>query len=266
MKILIGVIIVLAAVAWLTRYLFRRITVFQSERGLLYKRGKFISVLDPGVYWYIPYYAAITKVDARLKYASLVGQEILSSDNVSLKLSLTVAYEYADLAIAINNIQNVDQAVHLEIQQVARDIIGQHKVDEILEKRGELSQRLFEKAPSHLAPLGITVKSISIRDITFPGELKKIFSEVVRAQKEGVAALERARGETAALRNLANAAKMMEGNPGLLQLRLIQAVGSTSGNTIVFGTSSNDQIIPVKKQGSQSEPASSVSKSTNDSQ
>jgi len=248
MGIWIGIICAIGALAvfaWSTGS-FQRITVFQFERGLLYKRGKFISILEPGVYC-LPCHTVITKVDVRLKYASLVGQEILSSDNVPLKLSLTVAYEYADLEVAMNKIQNVDQAVYLEMQQVARDVIGQRKIDEILEKRNELSQELLEKTPPRLVPLGVTLKSISIRDITFPGDLKKIFAEVVRAQKEGVAALERARGETAALRNLANAAKMMEGNPGLLQLRLIQVVSSTSGNTIVFGAPSNDQIIPVKK-------------------
>ena len=81
----------------------------------------------------------------------------------------------------------------------------------------------------------------------FPGQLKEIFAQVVKARKEGLAALERARGETAALRNLANAAKMAEKSPALMQLRLIQAVGESSGNSVVLGLPS--QVVPIQGQG-----------------
>ncbi len=247
MKLLLLFGLLLAA--WLLLSLFKRMVIFHYERGLLYRQGKFISIINPGVYWYSSIRTTITKVDIRLKYVSIVGQEILSNDNVSLKLSLTISYEYSDLSTAFNDVRDVDQAIYLEVQQVAREIIGQQKIGDIVEKRSELSLQLNEFAPPRLTPLGVTLKSISIKDITFSGELKKIFAEVVRAQKEGLANLERARGETAALRHLANAAKMMDGNPSLMQLRLIQSIGSTSGNTIVFGASPSDQIIPVKVKG-----------------
>jgi hypothetical protein len=80
----------------------------------------------------------------------------------------------------------------------------------------------------------------------FPGELKKIFAQAVKAQKEGLAQLERARGETAALRSLANAARMIEQNPALLQLRLLQAVGENSGNTFVLGVPGQTMPLPVR--------------------
>ena len=78
-----------------------------------------------------------------------------------------------------------------------------------------------------------------------PGDLKRIFAQEVAARKEGLAALERARGETAALRNLANAARMIEDNPALMQLRLLQQLGTTGGNTVVLGESA---VIPVAKR------------------
>lgn len=77
---------------------------------------------------------------------------------------------------------------------------------------------------------------------------------MIRAQKEGLAALERARGETAALRHLANAARMVEGNPALLQLRLIQAVGDGSGNTVVLGLSGQPNPLPIKASGGRPAP------------
>ena len=86
----------------------------------------------------------------------------------------------------------------------------------------------------------------------FPGELRKIFSEVVKAQKEGQAALERARGETASLRNLANAARMIEGSPGLMNLRVLQTIANAAGgagNTFVMGVPQG--IVPVGKTATQ---------------
>jgi hypothetical protein len=83
----------------------------------------------------------------------------------------------------------------------------------------------------------------------FPGELKKIFTQVVRARQEGLAALEKARGETAALRNLANAAQLVDRNPSLMQLRLLQVIGQQSGNTVVLGVPSSSGPIPINKAG-----------------
>ena len=255
-QILIGVIVFVGAAALAVNSVLKKITIFETEKGLLYKKGRFISVLNPGQYWYLPFRTVITKIDIRLRYVSLVGQEVLSSDNVSLKLSIAASYEYADVAHAINKIQSVDQALYLEIQQAVRDIIGGLKIDEVLEKRKELSTHLLEAASPRLAALGLALKSISVKDITFPGELKKIFAEVVKAQKEALASLERARGETAALRNLANAAKMLEGNPALMQLRLLQSIGGSTGNTIVLGLADKEQIIPLKNAKTVLEAAS----------
>ena len=82
----------------------------------------------------------------------------------------------------------------------------------------------------------------------FPGKLKEIFAQVVNARKEGLAALEKARGETAAMRNLANAARMMESNPNLMQLRLLQALGKSSGNTLILGMPPHTMPVHVSKE------------------
>ncbi|MBN2311251.1 MAG: hypothetical protein JXR94_19895, partial [Candidatus Hydrogenedentes bacterium] len=101
---------------------------------------------------------------------------------------------------------------------------------------------------SKIAELGLRLISVDLKDIMFPGKLKEMFAQVVSARKEGLAALERARGETAALRNLANAAKMIENNPNLMQLRLLQALGEASGNTLVLGMSPQAAPVPVSKK------------------
>jgi len=82
--------------------------------------------------------------------------------------------------------------------------------------------------------MGVEVMSVGIKDLTFPGTIKQTCAQVVAARQEGLAALERARGETAALRSLANGAKLLENNPNLLHLRTLQALNESSGNTVVL--------------------------------
>jgi regulator of protease activity HflC (stomatin/prohibitin superfamily) len=97
-------------------------------------------------------------------------------------------------------------------------------------------------APRAVA-LGISLQKIEVRDIILPGDLKRAFAQTISAQKEGLANLERARGETASLRSLANAAKLMQDHPGLLQLRAIQAIEASKGNTITLGLADSREKI-----------------------
>jgi regulator of protease activity HflC (stomatin/prohibitin superfamily) len=105
---------------------------------------------------------------------------------------------------------------------------------------------LFELSEKRIAELGLKLVWVNVKDIMFAGEFKKIFSQVVEARQEGLAALEKARGETAALRSLANAAKLIESNPALMQLRLLQTFGETSGNSMILKLSPD---LPIKLNG-----------------
>ncbi len=225
----------------------RRLTVLEYERGLKYTKGRFNSVLGPGQYWYMPYFTFIVKVDVRPRFASITGQEVLSSDGVTLKVSLAANFEITDPYIAINNVMSFEQALYLELQLALREIIGAEDIDTVLSSRDDISKKLMELTEHKIAELGLKLISVDLKDIMFPGKLKEIFAQVVGARKEGLAALEKARGETAALRSLANAAKMMEGNPNLMQLRLVQALGETSGNTLILGMPPQSTPIPVSK-------------------
>ncbi len=141
-----------------------------------------------------------------------------------------------------NKIENYTEAFYAIIQLAIRDIIGSMKIDEVLEQRATLNQKLMELTAKKAEELGIRIQLIGMKDIMFPGELKKVFAKVVEAQKEGLAALERARGETAALRCLANVSKVLEDNPVLMQLRALQS----TGNTVVIGVGNN--IVPIKEK------------------
>jgi len=93
----------------------------------------------------------------------------------------------------------------------------------------------------------VELLAADIKDVMFPGELKALFAQVVNARKEGEAALERARGETAALRNLANAAGLMEQRPALMQLRVLQTLGQSTGNTVVLGLGGQFGVVPLRE-------------------
>ncbi len=224
----------------------QRITILEYEKGLKYTKGKFKAVIGPGQYWYISFFVVIQKIDIRPRFVSITGQEVLSSDGVTLKVSLAANYEISDPNVAINKSQSFQEALYLELQLALREIIGSAEIDTILNSRSELSKKLMEMSETKARDLGLRLISVNLKDIMFPGKLKEMFAQVVNARKEGLAALEKARGETAALRNLANAAKMIESNPSLMQLRLVQALGESKGNTLILGMPPHVSPIPIK--------------------
>jgi regulator of protease activity HflC (stomatin/prohibitin superfamily) len=229
------VVAVVVAVMIVAKYGLRRTTVYEYERGIQYVRGKFQAVIPPGQYWYVPWSTSVRKVDVRPRFASITGQEILSADGVTLRVSLAANYEVVDPDLAINKVQDFQETLYAELQLALRQIIGSLDIDALMTAREDISRKLAEMTAGKARELGLRLISVGVKDIMFPGKLKDIFAQVVGARKEGLAALEKARGETAALRNLANAAQMVESNPGLMQLRMLQTLGGSSGNTLVLG-------------------------------
>ena len=246
MEYLTPIIVVVVVLVLFAKMGVRRITIFEYERGLKYTKGKFKAVIGPGQYWYMPFFVFIQKIDVRPRFVSITGQEVLSSDGVTLKVSLAANYEITDPNVATNKVQNFQDALYLQLQLALREIIGSAEIDTVLNSRNELSKELMDLTEAKAQDLGLKLISVNLKDIMFPGKLREIFSRVVNAQKESLATLEKARGETAALRSLANAAKMIESNPNLMQLRLVQAFGDSSGNTLILGMPNNVSPVPIE--------------------
>jgi regulator of protease activity HflC (stomatin/prohibitin superfamily) len=244
--LLVGAIVALILGLYLRATLFR-ITIFEYERGIRYRNGRFTGILEPGRHWVYRPRVMIRKVDVRPRFVTIAGQEVLSSDGVTLKVSLAAEYEIADPDVAVNKVESADQALYLTLQLALREIVGEAKIDDVLARREEFGQRLLELASGPAEQVGLRLLGVNVKDIMFPGELKKIFSQVVQAQKEGQAALEKVRSETAALRGLANAARMIEGNPSLFQLRLLQQLAASAGNTVVLGFPTAGTPLPLKE-------------------
>lgn len=245
---LFGVVAIFVFSKYIVKHLLRRARVVQYERGLKYTRGKFVSVVEPGQYWFIPLFTSIEKIDIRPRFVSITGQEVLSADGVALKVSLAANFEIVDPIVAINAAADFQEALYLELQLALRAIIGSADIDVVLNKRDELSKSLLQMTESKAAELGLRLISVNLKDIMFPGKLKETFARVVNARKESLAALEKARGETAALRSLANAARMLDDNPNLMQLRFVHALGESSGNTVMLGVPAQATAVAATRR------------------
>ena len=224
-----------------------RVTVLEYERGLRYDRGRFSRTLGPGRYWYLAWRTRIETLDVRPRIVTIGAQEVLTADLVGLKVSLAVRYEVADPARAVNEVADFEEHLYVHVQLLLRGLVAQTSVETLLEQRETMGERLLAGGQAAAESLGLRLLSADVKDVMFPGDLKRTFAQVAAARQEGQAALERARGETAALRHLANAAETVERHPALLQLRLLQQLDASSGHTLVLsladGRGSGDAVV-----------------------
>ncbi len=179
--------------------LFQRVVVHEYEAGLFYRRGRFKKRIGAGAYRLFKPWSEMSVIDLRRRIMQIQGQEVLSSDNVGLKVSVAATFEVSSPEKALHAVQDYAQALYTSIQIQLRNAIAASKIDDLLQQRLDVGNKLLSSTDPEA--IGLKLHAVEIKDVMFPGELKKIFAEVVRAQKEGQAALERARGETAALRN-----------------------------------------------------------------
>ncbi|HKE90806.1 MAG TPA: slipin family protein [Gemmatimonadales bacterium] len=229
------------------RSFFTRVVILEYERGVRYKDGAAVETLGPGVHW-MRSSSTVVRVDVRPTFVPVPGQEVVTADGVGVKLSLIAKYQVAEPAQALRSVASYRDALYTELQLALREIVAAGPVDAILAARLEIGKQLLGIAGPRVTTYGLTLLESEVKDVMFPGDLKKIFSQVVRARQEGLAALERARGESAALRNLANAAGLVEQRPALMQLRVLQALGQTPGNTVVLGLGGAPQTIPLRQE------------------
>lgn len=211
--------------------------VTEGWAGLLYHKGKFLEVLPAGqhVRWGRKFTMNLT--DLRKSSTVVPGQDVLSADNVGLKASLLLTYQVIDPVKAAHDTQNWLGDLYHAAQIALRAVAGGVTIEALLGQRLDLGAQLLARIKADTEKIGVNILAVEIRDVTLPNDLKRAFAEVLKAKQEGQAALERARGESAALRNLANAARVLEGNPALMNLRLMQslATAQNAGSTLVIG-------------------------------
>lgn len=238
---LAGVIVPVAIKRW--RHVF---CVPEGWTGLMYHHGLYVRRNNAGkhVVWGVGW--TMNQVDLRKASLLVAGQEVLTADNVSLKLSLLVTYQIAEPVKATHETQNWLSELYNTAQLALRGVVGAVAVEALLNQRLEIGTRLLAKVQPEAAKVGLNVLAVEVKDVIFPADLKRAFADVLKAKQEGQAALERARGESASLRNLANAARVLEGNPALMNLRLIQSLSAVQngGHTLVLGAPGG--FVPLK--------------------
>ena len=234
------------AAAVVRKKLRHEFIITQGFAGLLCQHGKFAELLAAGrhIRWGRGF--TLAQVDLRKATLTVAGQEILTADNVGLKASLLVTYEVADAVKAAHTTQQWYADLYNAAQLALRTVAGSVAVETLLIQRAGLAPQLLALVQPEAAKIGINVLAVEAKDVMFPAELKRAFADVLKAKQEGQAALERARGESASLRNLANAARVLEGNPALMNLRLMQSLtaAQNAGNTLVLGMPGG--FVPLK--------------------
>ncbi len=213
----------------------KRVTVGAWERGLLFRDGAVVDVLEPGTYrrWRARY--TVRRVDMRPWLLTVPTQEVPTSDGVAVKVTAAGRAKVVDPLAFVSAVQDTHSSLYLAVQLAMREVVATHTVEELLAGRAELGTELAA-AVRNVAELGVAVEHLELKDLILPSDLKRAQGEVLVARAQGLAALERARGETAALRSLANAARLAEASPALLQLRLFQQLAANPGHTVVIGT------------------------------
>lgn len=245
--ILAATLVVVVAVAIVRQV--KVVTIREWERGLRLQRGRLAGVVDPGVHVTFAPLSEVQPIDLRPSSMPMEGQEVLTADGAAAKVSLVARYVVGDPVAAITRDAAYQRTVYLWLQAALRDAVAGRTLDQALADRAAMGPEIREAVAGRVSEIGVDLLEVQVRDVMLPGELKRTYAGVIAARKEGEAALERARAETAALRSLANAGRAVADNPGLLQLRILQELGASSGNTVVFGAP-DGAVVPVASGGS----------------
>lgn len=233
--LLLLILVIVVLIATLASRFIGSVTIHEYERGLRFVRGRFTGLADAGTIYYLKPSTEIRVLDVRPTSMTIEGQEVMTSDGVALKISLVARYVVGDAAAYVMSDSASGRTMYLDIQLGLREVVAGKTVDEILAARTTIGPEILALVAPQVMTIGIELTAVEVRDVMVPSDLKRAFAAVVAARHDGAAALERARGETAALRSLANAGRMVGDNPGLLSLRVVQELSAKSGNTVVLG-------------------------------
>ena len=183
-------------------------------------------MLQPGfaMYWQFDREVKIRVTQTRVVTSEVCGQEILTRDRVSLRINLSAAYQIVDPMKAETAVADADEYIYRQLQLALRRAIGTRSLDELLADKKSVDQVIEASVAEPLTGVGVDIKSVGIKDIILPGEMKDILNQVVLAEKTAQANNIRRREETAATRSLLNTAKLMDENPLLIRLKELETL------------------------------------------
>jgi regulator of protease activity HflC (stomatin/prohibitin superfamily) len=213
----------------------RVVTVTELQHVVRIRDGRIERVLPPGRHRLSRRRDRLAVLPAVRQSLVVPSQEILTADGVTVRATVALVVTVADPVAAVRS-GDWHTQLYVDIQLALRVGVSSATLEDLVSNRADLDVPLREAASDSAGPLGLKVSKLAIRDLVVPGEQRRLLAQIVEAKLAGQAALERARGETAALRNLANAAALVKDNPELYKLRLLQEVATSEGNTFVIDT------------------------------
>ncbi len=200
--------------------------VKDNYMGLLLVDGELTGQLKPGLhaYWKFNRNVVIEQIDLRLQSMEVSGQEILTKDKVTLRVNMSAQYRVLDPVKARMALANFSDYLYRELQFALRQTIGTRTLDVLLGDKGELDRVVYDAVRQKVAEFGIEVRSVGVKDVILPGDMKDILNQVVETEKAAQANVIKRREETAATRSLLNTARLMDENPTLLRLKELEVL------------------------------------------
>jgi regulator of protease activity HflC (stomatin/prohibitin superfamily) len=217
MAVLIGIILVIMLFSGLR-------VVKEYERAVIFRLGNFKGVKGPGLFYKLPMFDSMRKVDLRIVTVDVPPQEAITKDNVTVKVDAVLYYKVSSPKTAVIYVQNYIKAVHKLAQTSVRSIIGQYSLDDLLKNREAVNNRLCSIIDEMSAPWGIKVVGVETKDLIIPHSMQRAMAKEAEAEREKRARLIKAQAELESASKLAGAAEEISKNPIVLELRRLQMI------------------------------------------
>ncbi|MFZ8790886.1 MAG: slipin family protein [Thermosphaera aggregans] len=196
----------------------------EYERAVVFRLGRLLGAKGPGIVLIIPFFDNLAKVDLRLVTIDVPKQEIITRDNVSVKVDAVIYYRVIDPVSAITKVANFHYSVSLLGQTVLRDVLGQAELDDLLSRREELNKKISGILDEMTMPWGIKISAVTIKSVELPEELMRALAKQAEAERWRRARIIEAEGERQASQILGEAARVYEEHPTALRLRELQTL------------------------------------------
>ena len=209
----------------------------EYERGVVFRLGRFVGVRGPGLILLIPLFEKMIKVPLRTVALDVPPQEVVTKDNVSVKVNAVMYFQVFEPGKAIIAVEDYLYATSQMGQTTLRSILGEHELDDLLSNRETINQKLQQVIDERTDPWGIKVSAVEVKDVDLPEGMKRALAKQAEAERERRAKVIHAQGEYEASTKLKDAADVMATQPVAIQLRYMQTlteIASEKNSTIVF--------------------------------
>ena len=230
--------IIIAIIVLVVFFLSAAIRILNEyERGVIFRLGRVIAAKGPGLIILIPVVDKMVKVSLRLLVLDVEPQDVITRDNVSVKVNAVIYFRVIDAVKAIIEVENYQYAMSQLAQTTLRSVCGQAELDELLSAREKINSELQEILDTHTDPWGIKVATVELKHIDLPQEMQRAMAKQAEAERERRAKIINAEGEYQAAAKLAEAAGIISEQPMALQLRYLQTMremSSEQNTTTIF--------------------------------